>query len=189
LVVKSEITKPLEPDGILELSLKKTEQKALGKPFTSCDKNSTVYIDPTGVSYNYRQANCIDRCNKNKTIDCKAICPLECDQTSFDITRLTLNKPLRPDDLAKCRQKLKGKIPEMTDSELNLRSLVLFVYFERLEYTMITQTPSMTVIDLVSSIGGLMGNKNFFFILTNINYFFIERSLSWSEFSVFCGNF
>jgi len=160
LVVESEITKPILPCGVIELSLKKTQQKALGKPFTSCDKDSTSFIGPNGVSYNYRQTNCIDECNKNKTIDCKAICPLECDQTIFDITRLTINKSLTPDGFAKCRHKLKGKIPEMTDSELNLRSLVLFVYFERLEYTMITQTPSMTVIDLVSSIGGLMGNTN-----------------------------
>jgi len=160
LVVGSEITKPLLPGGIIELSLKKTEQKALGRPFTSCDKDSTSFIDPNGVSYNYRQANCIDRCPKNEKNDCKAKCPLECDQTSFDMTRLTLNKGLKPEELAKYRQQLKGKIPEISDSELSLRLLLLNVYFERLEYTMISQTPSMTVIDLVSSIGGLMGNKN-----------------------------
>ncbi len=85
---------------------------------------------------------------------------MECDQTSFDMTRLTLNKGLKPEELAKYRQQLKGKIPEISDSELSLRLLLLNVYFERLEYTMISQTPSMTVIDLVSSIGGLMGNKN-----------------------------
>jgi len=49
-------------------------------------------------------------------MDYKAICPLECDQTSFDMTRLTLNKDLRPEGLAKYRQQLKGKIPEMSDS-------------------------------------------------------------------------
>jgi len=175
LVVESEITKPLLPGGVVELSLKKTQQKALGQPFNSCDKDSTVYVDPNGVFYNYRQANCIDQCPNKEKIDCKAKCPLECDQTSFDITRLTLNNSLRPESLAKCRQKLKGKIPEMSDSELNLRSLVFFVYFERLEYTMISQTPSMTIIDLVSSIGGLMGNENKIFmfqsILINNSYF------------------
>jgi hypothetical protein len=116
LVVESEITKPLLPGGVIELSLKKTEQKALGRPYTSCDKDSTSFIDPNGVSYNYRQTNCINQFNKNKTMDYKAICPLECDQTSFDMTRLTLNKDLRPEGLAKYRQQLKGKIPEMSDS-------------------------------------------------------------------------
>jgi len=162
LVVESEIKKPLESGGILELSLKKTQQKALGRPYTLCDKDSKVFVDSNGISYNYRQTNCFDQCNNNKTMDCKAKCRLECDQTVFDMTRLTLNKSLKPDDLAKYRQKLKGKIPEMTDSELKLRSLEFYVYFERLEYTMISQTPSMTIIDLVSSIGGLMGNKNNF---------------------------
>jgi len=165
LVIRSEITKPLLPGGVIELSLKKTEQKALDKPYTTCDKDSTVYVDPNGVSYNYRQVNCIDQCPKNEKIGCKAKCPLECDQTSFDMTRLALNLSLSTDELEKHRQKLKGKIPEMSDGEFNRRSLVVFVYFERLEYTVITQTPSMTVIDLVSSIGGLMGNKN------NINFF------------------
>ena len=165
MVVESELKKPLLPGGVIELSLKKTEQKALGRPYTLCDKNSTVYIDSNGVSYKYRQTNCFDQCNKNKTMDCKATCPLECDQTVFDMTRLALNLSLSTDELEKHRQKLKGKIPEMSDGEFNRRSLVIFVYFERLEYTMITQTPSMTVIDLVSSIGGLMGNEN------NINSF------------------
>jgi len=158
LVVESELKKPLLPGGVIELSLKKTEQKALGKPYTPCDKNSTVYVDSNGVSYNYRQANCIDQCPKNETSDCKAKCPLECDRTSFDMTRLALNLSLKTDELEKHKQKLKGKIPEMSDSEFNRRSLVVYVYFERLEYTMISQTPSMTIIDLVSSIGGLMGN-------------------------------
>ena len=49
-------------------------------------------------------------------------------------------------------------ITEMTNEEVRSRYTILCIFYDKLETTEITQSPKMTIFDLISSIGGILGN-------------------------------
>jgi len=154
--------KLLVPSGLVEIKLKKTVQEALGQPYTSCNNSLKTYIGPDNISYNYRKVNCISQCVKNAKDtekNCKELCQLECYQTDYDLSQSSFDIEINLDTLVKFRNKLNDRIAELDDTELKKRILLVNIFFERLEYTKITQSPSMTLTDLIASVGGLMGNQ------------------------------
>ena len=57
----------------------------------------------------------------------------------------------------------KFNISNLTDDELKKSLIDVSFYFERFETNVITQTPSMTILDLVASVGGLLGKIYYIF--------------------------
>ncbi len=93
---------------------------------------------------------------------CARFCPEECDSIEYAIsisnamypttshaTRLLNNLPL-----------FRTYYSNMTVSESKESMASLNVFYSTLEYTEIVQNEQFTIIDLISSIGGSMGNLN-----------------------------
>jgi len=51
----------------------------------------------------------------------------------------------------------KFNVTEISDDDIKAQLIHLYFYFDKLETTEITQSPSMSVIDLVASFGGHLG--------------------------------
>ena len=140
------------------------------------------------ANYTYRQVNCFELCfedyvkkyalkneisenearskvevrNYDKEKNCKNVCPLECESTSFSITetKFNLNEVSIGDEYSKfniplIKQKL--NITVNSTEEYKQNSLVISVIFDSLKYTKITQTPKTTLSTLISNLGGSAG--------------------------------
>jgi hypothetical protein len=90
--------------------------------------------------YNNEQLNCylkfIDNFNKKNIFHiCSEYCPLECDSFNYDIL-----------------------INSRTSGSLSNKDIYgIYVFYEDLKYTLISQQPKMQFIDLISNIGGSLG--------------------------------
>ena len=51
----------------------------------------------------------------------------------------------------------KFNISGMSDNELRSKLAIMNIFYEKLELTEITQIPVMTSVDLMSTVGGLLG--------------------------------
>ena len=108
----------------------------------SCD--SDAYNCSTIIEKQFR-ANKIDS-------ECRALCPLECSSVKYDLTVSTLSYPS-----VNTYNFYKDKLGNESYEEVKSKSVELNVYYSELGYTLITQTPKTSVIDLLSSIGGTLG--------------------------------
>lgn len=189
----------INPGILTDLVLSKTVQKTLGLPYNTCVKSgetfdSDLFRETISSGYQYRQVNCYDLCLKKHYIKecnlvdndhngqcytnvtanfdfkrlCENYCPLECDSVTIQTNIQTLNFesitwPVIPERHA--------------NTSYNLSNVFsLWIYFENIQYTEIEQIPKMYITDLVSSIGGCLGNAIHFrkfqkIILTLIYYF------------------
>lgn len=87
-------------------------------------------------------------------------CPLECNTINYklvssvsDLDYIMVMRYLNENDLAKN----KFRNQSITYDILKKTTLVVTVYYEELSYTIITQSPKIDLLSLVSNIGGLLG--------------------------------
>ncbi len=162
-----ETDNPINP-GIYRIAITKTKQKSLSKPYSNCKKE-----------IGYRQIQCIQECSYRKITescgcqypegcplimtecgdisstqyDCKINeCPVECEQVSFEFKSIVYSS-LGEEELWK-----RFKNSNITQDEFMKKFTAISFYYDRLETIMITQMPTMSLVDLVSSVGGLLGN-------------------------------
>ncbi len=173
-VVYDDVNKFLFPGYLTSITLSKTNQIALGPPYSQCNE-----------SVDYRKVNCIDNCyNKNISeycscrwpkerescikncpskyfynylssvkSQCRLICPAECNQVNFSFERIDIDlnneDSLLYEDIIK--YKSKHNLTEMRTGEFDKKVTELYIYFERLETTIITQTESISFISLIAN--------------------------------------
>jgi hypothetical protein len=94
--------------------------------------------------------------------DCDDLCPLECEITTYKHTQFTHGYPSQAwASYLSGHQGVKSAFAANNLSYsygvLKASAVCVNVYFNELQYTLMTDSPRMTFLDLVSNIGGLMG--------------------------------
>ncbi len=106
-----------------------------------------------GVYQRYLNADFIDECGR--------LCPEECELQSFATSMSNVNYPTESYARALMEKTIiKAKYPSSKNisfEDLKRQVLSVNVYYDRLEYTQISQMDSMSTITLVSNVGGLSG--------------------------------
>jgi len=100
---------------------------------------------------------------------CNQKCPVECNQVSFPLKRVDvswnfLKNSVDSDSkfsLAYYKAKVSKKfnISNKSDDEIKKCLTRIYIYFNELETTEITQSPNMSPTDLVANVGGLLGKS------------------------------
>ena len=87
---------------------------------------------------------------------CGKVCPLECTTSTYGITAQSITYITSPEKTALARSKigLHNNITDLSDQVLEERILSLYIFYEDLKYTEITQIAKTTETDLVSKVGG-----------------------------------
>ncbi len=180
-VVRKEVREYVYPGLLTFLALSKTVQTALGPPHSSCNE-SIDYREATCIKDCYIKAmaeicGCrfVSECSSNWSAECRNAyfnssgieskchqeCPVECNHVHFpsnrvdiglDIDNLTLNN-------YKSLISRKFNISEDSDDEIKKRLTQMYVYFDKLETTVITQFSSMSITSLIANVGGLLGKS------------------------------
>jgi hypothetical protein len=83
---------------------------------------------------------------------CAPQCPLECNYVAYDLTMSSLSFPNK-----EFYDALKLNASQMSLNEYRQSHLGLDIFFPIKQYTEISETPKITFVDLVSSIGGALG--------------------------------
>jgi len=98
--------------------------------------------------------------NNNIQDVCGEMCPPECESIEYDQSVSASDFP--SDGYAEYLHQnsfLKTKYPLLNASDLKSNLIELQVYYPALKYTEISQSPQYSGIDLLSSIGGSLGNN------------------------------
>jgi len=209
LPVEKDTKNPLNP-GVVDIVLSKMRQESLGQPYSNC-KDSAGYRQKNCVQDCFsrvmsricgcqfpelcplpRNDTCLKAWHTEAKIEaeCRLTeCPLECKLVTFDLNLVNYVDNERT-VLEKFRPVIfeKFSVANLTNDELEARLIDASFYFERFETNVITQTPSMTILDLVAAIGGLMGILicSLFYIFDEVAlkiklHNIIKRALSWNE--------
>jgi len=132
----------------------------------------------------YRQVNCLDMCKRNfiseKNISEKNdnyltevlnfdtekycpvnLCPLECDTVSYDLSKSLMYynevyHKIALENYKNLTQIILGL--NLTLKEISRRLVGVYIYYDKLSFTQISQIPKTSPWDLVSSLGGSFGN-------------------------------
>ena len=201
LLTENDIRHFLLPGSFVGIKFKKIVDEKLPQPYNPCiDRDSINKFDSklvrefTRIHDVYRRVNCFDLCYQdhlesvailmnvtlleafrniskfNQHYQCDHLCPLECDSISFEISV--------------------NQIP-LIDSEYNFfwkrylnnsngyekeKLLVLRLEYDEMKYTQMSQTAKMTLTDLVSNIGGVLGVflEMSFYTAYRICYFLLD---------------
>jgi len=100
--------------------------------------------------------------NYDEEKDCDHLCPLECESTQYKIFE-SKSQLAATTDIEKYSKELIPKIEKKLNitinskDEFNQNYLELFVFFDSLQYTKISQTPKTTLSALISNLGGSTG--------------------------------
>ena len=112
--------------------------------------------------------NSSDECKSaynNRTIiqsECKKECPLECNKVIFQKTRLNTKWHTSHDEIDQYKENYlstRFNISGLTDDDIAKKLAYAYFYFDVIETTEIIQIPSMTPLDLVATVGGILGNN------------------------------
>ncbi len=158
--------------------VEKTIQKSLGNPFSDCvsindiaSYDSDLVREILKLGYSYTQKHCFEKCRENYCLNCNITgdfdyqktcskqCPLECEIVSFTITSMIKNPSSYTGEIEIFKNQAMEhfNLTNMTNDEFTKNLIWIFVYFEEIKYTEITQIPKTTPVDLASSIGGSLG--------------------------------
>ncbi len=171
------------PKQDTDLVISKTIQIAVGPPYSNCNQ-STDYrqvncnedCDKKAIKeacscgydiecqrLDQMSENCKDAFENQSGIDskCNQECPVECNQVSFQLKRVDIELDIDNNTLDdyKALITIKFKISEFSNDELKKRMTRLFIYFDKLETTVITQSPSISLTSLIANVGGLLGKS------------------------------
>ncbi len=128
----------------------------------------TVYliiIFPNKKLYKISEAEAIEKeevKNYDKVKNCDHLCPLECESTQYRISESKFSL----DDYSNSETYSLEKIPDVgkklnvtinSTEEFNKNYLEVYVFFDSLKHTKISQTPKTTLSALVSNLGGSTG--------------------------------
>jgi len=182
-VVLDEVSVNVYAGQETDLVLSKTVQTVLGPPYSDCNQ-STDYIQATcledcdkialkeacGSGYDtefqwlyqmsekchdayYKLAGIVSKCNQE--------CPVECNQVSFQKKRVDIEFYMNNDVLHYFKSTVAKKfnISEYNDDEFKKRMTKLFIGYDKLETTVITQSPSISLTSLIANVGGLLGKS------------------------------
>ncbi len=121
--------------------------------------------------------------------ECSLNCPVECNQVKFGINRLDIEHEFKDNLLftstydnsfatvnnndnqlaksiyyAKQIVSKKFDITELTYDQFKKRIAEIHFYFSKLETTIISQSPSMTLTNLIANVGGLLGKHHYLIV-------------------------
>ena len=105
--------------------------------------------------------NCtlLSKRNFSKTIfneKCSNYCPLECSTINYQVLTSTLDFPTSGNISSKDQTGyFDSKFANYEEVKKRFYSLVIF--YEDLKYTLITESPNIELVDLVSNVGGILG--------------------------------
>jgi len=181
-IVHENIYQDIHPGQLMEIALSKTNQTALAQPYSNCNETKDYrqvncrddcfnekmteicgcpFPKECGL-FSERTNECIKADSKAVSIrsQCSLTCPAECIQVNFAINTVYVKWELEEEyfDYYKSKASKKFNIKGMTDDGLRKGFSKIHIYFTRLETTMITQSPSMTLTNLIANMGGLLGN-------------------------------
>ncbi len=168
---------------ITNIILEKTVQISLGNPYSDCvsindltSYDSDLVRETLKSGYLYRQKDCLDVCiKKNFThctecekkpfiqSKCSKLCPLECESTTYKQTvfeeKLSSNSVIYKDMINNYTNLTIEyfNFTKLTPEEFLKDFSLIYIYFDELKYTKISQIEKYTDIDLMSSIGGSLG--------------------------------
>ena len=116
-----------------------------GKSFRTCHNSSerSCLYDIIMKTSDKLEENCISEC------------PLECDNVKYDLTSSTLTFP--NDEFFQSIKNYSEEYTNMTLNEYRQSNLLLNIFFTSKEYTDIRDIPKISVIDLISNLGGVVG--------------------------------
>ncbi len=184
LAVEQDLAEPINY-GIYSIALTKIKQIILDEPYSNC-KMTVGYRQAncvTGCFFEYmtklcgcnfpedcpveeRSDICINSTSQLTLIEseCKrSKCPSECEQDTYHKKTIQYTKNFiynqKDIDFMMDAVSKKIRIPNITEEETFERIVDVTFYYEKLETTVVTQLPSMTLLDLVASIGGILGNQ------------------------------
>jgi len=192
-VISSDMTNTVYPGEAKYITIKKFAYNKLGKPFNECQDNPGPIADSQYrqvycfrlCMLNYIEEKCecslsaqymfngSDTCNnpcfenEYKQFDfvtrCGGFCPLECDSVSYDLM-VHSRVPKKTDFKMHLENWLNSsKLNETMDS-IAEEFVGFKINFEGLSYTALTETPKMTVTNLIAELGGMIGNNSNHFI-------------------------
>lgn len=132
------------------------------------DHESFWYFDDVQVCHTDDQIKCVDKIHRNISSSmilnekCYPWCPVECDIVYFSSTISTSPYPpnnfylneLRDDDKIITKY---SNISLISDQKLKQSVLKVSIYYDSLSYSVVSQSPTMTIVDLLASLGGVLG--------------------------------
>ncbi len=183
-----DIIEKLYPGQETSIILSKTNQIALGPPYSQCfdkkDYRKNICIEDciTKVITNICGCKSSIECgypnnmstfcedvfknNISTTVfQCRLNCPVECNQVTFPFNRVDVLLNLNQNEFDKFKSNISAKFNTtgISDEQIRKRLTYLKIYMGKLETTEITQSPSMTESSLIANVGGHLGKYfNFF---------------------------
>jgi len=181
-VASEEVRENLFPGQETQYILSKTVQTSLGLPYSNCNK-STDYrqvtcnencekamIEACGGGYDtefqwsgLESEKCYNAFHNSSKIEfkCNQECPVECNQVSFQSKRIDVELDIGDISIENYKKMISNKfdISEYSDDEIRKRITRLLIYFDKFEFTEITQSPSITTTSLIANVGGLLGKS------------------------------
>jgi len=168
-----------------ELVLSKTVHTALGPPHSNCNQSTdyrqvnciedcdkSAMKEACGCGYDVecpelsdQMSELSEKCLNVVLSKCNQECPVECNQVSFQSKRVDIELEMILDyvegstNYYKSIVEKKFSISEYSDDEFKKRITMLFINFDKLETTEITQSPSISLTSLIANVGGLLGKS------------------------------
>ena len=148
----------------LDLCLQKLIISVCKCYFTGLSAINRIDVAPC---LNLSQLNCINEQNVNfiemSKEDCDVKCPLECESISYDLSVSSLVYPskqlfnlfINDETALKHYRKLSNE--NVTYERLREQYLALNVFYLSTKYTLISQVPKASIVDLISNMGGALG--------------------------------
>jgi hypothetical protein len=171
------------------IQLKKVKSKSLPLPYSNCNPNLAhrhvscvlhcyyrALLAECGCQYagepmcrSLQQMTCDTKFYARfieelyATDECSMKCAPRCERTFYELSTSFLKFP--SENYAKNLIKNKDVLFENFDysfgiEHLKQNMLSIHIYWKNLEYTLIEEKPSTTIIDLISNIGGILGKQN-----------------------------
>jgi len=177
-----------------DIKLSKNVQNSLGRPYSDCkdikdyrqvicrkdcfnevmsEKCECKFPSECGL-YKSWSDKCKKTFDQNSSLiltNCNLQCPFECNMINFPF-QIVDNELDLGDNYLNYKSKVEKEfnITGISDVEIVNRLTRLAIYFNKLETTEVTQSPNMTITDLVANVGGLLGRiANAITICSRIN--------------------
>ena len=155
------LNKTYRQKDCFDLCTQKFIIRKCGCYFTGFNNPNSNEIKPCS---NLTEYNCtLKALNYVDIVECASeYCPLECDSIQYDLTVSSLIYPSLDD------YNSLNISSSISYEEWRTKKIVIQVYYSELDYTLIQETPAMTLASLIAYLGGTMGlivSVSFFTVL------------------------